>query len=359
MRLRRFGSFGAHAALWCAALTATAAAPVLAQPARLGLVVGNSAYQAFPPLPACLASAQDLAKSLRGLGFEVIERQDATGGGLAAAINELGRAMESAPGASVVLYFCGYTMGMNERPFLLPVSASIGRPSDIMTQGILVKTMVDLLLRGNPSRGLLALDLASASDGSDAFLSKLTELLLPEGTALIAAIGTQPASGTTPLAAALSAGLADPDVDSGSLVAQAQAKLQADPSIGIAALRIPSLQRPLAVDDPPPRLPAPVEAPPVQAQSGGSAPERTPEPEPAPAVKKPPPPALPEEPNMTDGERRRIQEALARIGYYPASVDGIFGPETRAAIRRFQHEIGVEMTGVITGEQAARLLERH
>lgn len=59
---------------------------------------------------------------------------------------------------------------------------------------------------------------------------------------------------------------------------------------------------------------------------------------------------------MTDSERRRMQEALARIGYYAGRIDGLFGPETRAAIRRFQHEIGVETTGVITGEQAARLV---
>ena len=59
---------------------------------------------------------------------------------------------------------------------------------------------------------------------------------------------------------------------------------------------------------------------------------------------------------MTAGERRRVQEALFRVGYYGGGIDAVFGPETRAAIRRFQHEIGVEMTGVITGAQVARLL---
>lgn len=59
---------------------------------------------------------------------------------------------------------------------------------------------------------------------------------------------------------------------------------------------------------------------------------------------------------MTIGERRRVQEALRRLGYYAGEIDGLFGPETRAAIRRFQHEIGVTMTGIITGAQATRLL---
>jgi len=59
---------------------------------------------------------------------------------------------------------------------------------------------------------------------------------------------------------------------------------------------------------------------------------------------------------MTDADRRRIQGALLRLGYYDGRVDGIFGPDTRAAIRRFQHEIGAEMSGRITPEQSGRLL---
>ena len=50
--------------------------------------------------------------------------------------------------------------------------------------------------------------------------------------------------------------------------------------------------------------------------------------------------------------------ALLALGYYPGPVDGAFGPDTRAAIRRFQHEIQVEMTGRLTSGQAQQLLAR-
>ena len=60
---------------------------------------------------------------------------------------------------------------------------------------------------------------------------------------------------------------------------------------------------------------------------------------------------------LNEADRRRVQLALQRLGYYDGQVDGRFGPESLAAIRRFQHEVGAEMTGRLTTEQAGRLLQ--
>ena len=51
---------------------------------------------------------------------------------------------------------------------------------------------------------------------------------------------------------------------------------------------------------------------------------------------------------MSDGDRRLVQRALGKLGYYDGQVDGVFGPDTRAAIRRYQHELGAPMTGRLT-----------
>jgi peptidoglycan hydrolase-like protein with peptidoglycan-binding domain len=67
-------------------------------------------------------------------------------------------------------------------------------------------------------------------------------------------------------------------------------------------------------------------------------------------------PSLPAEPNMSEADRRQIQEALHRRNYYTGPVDGIFGPLTRTGIRRFQRDIGVDTTGSLTAEQANRLV---
>ena len=62
---------------------------------------------------------------------------------------------------------------------------------------------------------------------------------------------------------------------------------------------------------------------------------------------------------MSEADRREVQEALHRLRYYQGPVDGIFGPLTRTAIRRFQHDIGVETAGYLTEEEANRLVAIH
>ena len=45
-----------------------------------------------------------------------------------------------------------------------------------------------------------------------------------------------------------------------------------------------------------------------------------------------------------------VQDALARRGYYDGQVDGIVGPGTRSAIREFQRDNGLPVTGRIDSE---------
>ncbi|WP_295443871.1 peptidoglycan-binding protein [uncultured Thiodictyon sp.] len=314
-------------------------APARAQPALLGLVIGDSNYTAFPALPACLESSQALAKALRGLGFQVVERADVTSGGLAAAIDEFGRGMAAAPGASVFVYVCGYGAGMNDRPFLLPASARIQRPSDVMTQGLLVKALLDVLVRGQPSRGVLALDLVPAAGVPEPVLGQLAEQPTPEGVGLVAVIAPPATAGPTALAAALTAGLANPQVQSADLLAGLEAKLAGGPRI--ALLRMPAPSRRLADDA---AMSARSAVPPAATPTSTATP---------PAV---PTAAFPADADMTESDRRGVQVKLAELGYYSGRLDGRFGAETRMAIKRFQREIGAEPTGVITGEQTRRLL---
>jgi len=65
---------------------------------------------------------------------------------------------------------------------------------------------------------------------------------------------------------------------------------------------------------------------------------------------------MPSEDKMSVANRRHVQEALHRLGYYDGPIDGIFGQLTRAAIRRFQENIGEKSTGHLTAAEASRLV---
>jgi peptidoglycan hydrolase-like protein with peptidoglycan-binding domain len=58
----------------------------------------------------------------------------------------------------------------------------------------------------------------------------------------------------------------------------------------------------------------------------------------------------------SEANRRQIQEAPSGLGYYKGPVDGIFGPETRTAIRHFQRDITASATGHLTADEANRLV---
>ena len=57
----------------------------------------------------------------------------------------------------------------------------------------------------------------------------------------------------------------------------------------------------------------------------------------------------------TKAENRTIQTKLKRWGYYTGSIDGIYGPLTKKAVRYFQSKNGLTVDGIV-GPQTARAL---
>ena len=57
----------------------------------------------------------------------------------------------------------------------------------------------------------------------------------------------------------------------------------------------------------------------------------------------------------TKAENRTIQTKLKRWGYYTGSIDGIYGPLTKKAVRYFQSKNGLAVDGIV-GPQTARAL---
>ena len=61
-------------------------------------------------------------------------------------------------------------------------------------------------------------------------------------------------------------------------------------------------------------------------------------------------------PFMVGGDVRRVQLQLSERGYLTDSnIDGIFGPDTEAAVRQFQTDSELDVDGVVGPETYGRL----
>jgi hypothetical protein len=309
-----------------------------AEQPRAALIIGNATYGSLTAIPGCRKSANTIAAALRTLGFQVTERQDASTGGVDAGIGEFAEHLAGG-GSTGFVYICGYATDFNDRTFVLPTTARIDRPSDVLTQGTLAKAMVGPMNRDPATMGVVVFDLVPKPDGPPKpGIDALAALPAPDGVGIVAAIESAAADNPTPLAAALVAGLSGPQVRTETLLAAVRSKFPSN-SVAIHMPAHPGFLAGAPAPVPPPTAPPPV----VNA----------PPPAPVAAV---PGEKMPDEALMTDAQRKQVQTALARLGYYGIQVDGVFGPETRAAIRRFQHEIGSETTGRITADEATRLV---
>ena len=334
----------------------------------LGLVIGNRNYESLPPLVACQASARIVAAALRKRNYDVVEQLDATNGQMEAAIINFAKRRADNPDAPGLVYYCGYASGLEGRVFLLPTPANITRPTDLLVQGVVAGSLLDALSENRNSAraggGLAVLDVFAAPrnaapGGFDALATQRSHVR----DGYLAAVENGASEAPSPVAQALADALAAPTVELQQTLPKLRDDLAGARGVALAALAPPTSSvylagAPVPIAQPapaPPKVPAP--QPPSEAATSPPA-AQAPSP-PTPPSANPPlagANALPDEDQMSDVDRRRVQSALARLGYYDYIVDGIFGPETRAAIRRFQHEIGDQMTGRLNSDEATRLV---
>ena len=100
---------------------------------RLALVIGNGAYQTAP-LRNPTNDAEDMAATLKKLGFKVILKKDADQRTMEDTIRFFGRQLRN--GDVGLFYFAGHGIQVEGRNYLMPINAKIESESDVKYEAV-------------------------------------------------------------------------------------------------------------------------------------------------------------------------------------------------------------------------------
>ncbi|BAM88457.1 conserved exported hypothetical protein [Bradyrhizobium oligotrophicum S58] len=110
----------------------SSAEPVaVAQGQRMALVIGNGAYAHVQPLPNPPRDARAIARSLREIGFTVVEGIDLDRAAMQATTRDFLR--EAARAQVAVVYFAGHGVQIDGRNYLVPTDVELSTGSDVVT----------------------------------------------------------------------------------------------------------------------------------------------------------------------------------------------------------------------------------
>lgn len=139
----------------CAAAAMALAAGQAQAAGRIALVMGNGAYPQLP-LRNPVNDARALGSSLKELGFEVIQRENA---GLSSMVDGMREFLDRGRDAQVrLVYFAGHGAQLRGKNFLIPVDAALRSEEDLPLKTANVSELVDKLAKLEGGVNILILD---------------------------------------------------------------------------------------------------------------------------------------------------------------------------------------------------------
>jgi Caspase domain len=132
------------------------AAEGTARERRVALVIGNSAFANYGALKNPANDAEDMARRLRELGFDVIERKDLDSRQIGATLRDFRVRLE---GATIGLVFlAGHGLQINGENYFPGVDAKIESEDDVPNQSLALRQLLDLLGDAKTQLNLLFID---------------------------------------------------------------------------------------------------------------------------------------------------------------------------------------------------------
>ena len=148
--------------LWVAAVVALAIL-VTSQPSfaekRIALIIGNGAYPNLGTLKNPPNDAKLMARTLRSLGFEVIERIDVDQKGMKKAIKAFGNKLETAGKEAVGLfYYAGHGVQVRGQNYMIPVNVDIQDEADVDIEAVSANAVLDNIAFAGNDLNIVILD---------------------------------------------------------------------------------------------------------------------------------------------------------------------------------------------------------
>jgi formylglycine-generating enzyme required for sulfatase activity len=172
------------------ALTAPGSAQQDAPPARIALVIGNSAYPQAR-IAEAVTDSRAVAATLRGGAFDVVTAEDVNRAELQQAIATFAGKLKR--GAHAVVFYSGHAVQLRNRNFLVPVGAQ-----DVAQDAVDLDQLIDPLIVARPASAVVVLD-ASRDNPWQAKLSRSSKgLLAHERMETIAVVFTAAPGQTVP-----------------------------------------------------------------------------------------------------------------------------------------------------------------
>lgn len=157
---------------------------------RVALVVGNANYK-VRPLKNPRNDADDISRSLRASGFEVIDLRDASLQQMRNGVRQFGdRLINNDVG---LVYYSGHGVEVKGRNYFIPVNADIMREDEIADQGLDVSLILEKMNTAGKGVNILIVDACRDDPFGRSFRSSsrgLAQMDAPRGT--IIAYATSP-----------------------------------------------------------------------------------------------------------------------------------------------------------------------
>jgi uncharacterized caspase-like protein len=159
---------------------------------RTALVIGNADYPSAP-LTNPVNDAMDVARVLRGLGFDVIEKTDAGKCEMLLAVDEFAKRLRHAEIG--IFYFAGHGMQIQGRNYLIPVKAHVTSETDVQFEAMNAGRVLGKMQDAGTKLNIVILDACRDNPFKRSFRTDskgLAQMNAPKGT--IIAYATAPGS---------------------------------------------------------------------------------------------------------------------------------------------------------------------